>query len=57
MTESLRSPSSIPNRPGFKFVAVMKDGMRTLEEVVVGPNGCHTLKNTKWADLKGWVTL
>jgi len=47
MTDSLRSPSSIPNRPGFKFVAVLKDGTKVQEEVVRDSVGCHILKNTK----------
>lgn len=51
----MKKRADIPNKEGFKFMAVMEDGSQVLSVVEKNENGLHFVK--RFSEIVGWYDL
>lgn len=47
----------LPNRAGFRFLAVLTDGRTEVCSVTVGPDRLHRVLERPLAEIRGWFPL
>jgi hypothetical protein len=47
-------PAWLPNREGFQFTAILKDGRQVPCSVVRRENGNHTVSGAVYTDIASW---
>jgi|GEM_PF-3294242 hypothetical protein len=54
--KTLNEKADLPNRDGFKFVAVTKDGKHVVCKVIKRhSDGCHRVRGVKYSEIVGWL--
>ncbi len=51
----IRPLASLPNRVGFVFVGLMRNGQIVRCHVVLDENKCHRVVGAKFSELQGWM--
>lgn len=53
----MRELRDIPNRAGYIFIGITKDGTQHQCEVYKDDKGLHRVKGAKFTDLAGWERI
>lgn len=51
----IRPLASLPNRVGFPFVGLLRNGQIVRCQVVLDENKCHRVEGVKFSELQGWM--
>ncbi len=51
----IRPLASLPNRVGFSFVGLLRNGQIVRCHVVLDESKCHRVEGAKFSELQGWM--
>jgi len=55
MTANTYSKASLPNKEGYKFIAVLNDGSEHVVSIAKNTHGCHYIvSEISYANIKHW---